>query len=202
MRRIVPKKPRGRTIALPERANAEPSAASPEPSALFPKRPAIDRHLCVETVILLTYVFVSASMLATGILMAFRFSGSKAASISAGVLFVVIVFAIFFLVGGDYAFWFFQVLPIKVSRYTETSFPLLWEIQDSSLDLGGCGARDQLPAQGQRRSGSESLASGRNHSLAAPCTKFLNTAPGRASSIRLDNRQLPGLMYRSKLPPL
>jgi hypothetical protein len=74
-------------------------------------------------------------MLATEILMAFRFSGSKAASISAGVLFVVIVFAIFFLVGGDYAFWFFQVLPIKVSRYTETSFPLLWEYKIHLLTL-------------------------------------------------------------------
>jgi hypothetical protein len=74
-------------------------------------------------------------MLATEILMAFRFSGSKAASISAGVLFVLVVFAIFFLVGGDYAFWFFQVLPIKFSRYTETSFPLLWEYKIHLLTL-------------------------------------------------------------------
>lgn len=59
--------------------------------------------------------------------MAFKFSGTKAASITAGILFVLVLFAIFFLVGGDYAFWFFQVLPIKFSRYTETTFPLLWE---------------------------------------------------------------------------
>ncbi len=59
--------------------------------------------------------------------MAIKFSGSKAASITAGVLFVLVLFAIFFLIGGDYAVWFFQVLPIRLSRYTETTFPWLWE---------------------------------------------------------------------------
>jgi hypothetical protein len=59
--------------------------------------------------------------------MAIKFSGTKTASVTAGILFVLVVFAIFFLVGGDYAVWFFQVLPIKFSRYTETTFPMLWE---------------------------------------------------------------------------
>jgi len=59
--------------------------------------------------------------------MAFKFSGTKAASLTAGLLFIVIAFAIFFIVGGDYAVWFFQVLPMKFSHYTETTFPLLWE---------------------------------------------------------------------------
>lgn len=67
--------------------------------------------------------------------MAIKFAGTKAASITAGLLFVLVVFAIFFLVGGDYAVWFFQVLPIKFSRYTETTFPLLWEYKIHLLTL-------------------------------------------------------------------
>jgi len=67
--------------------------------------------------------------------MAIKFAGSKAASVTAGVLFVLVLFAIFFLVGGDYAFWFFQVLPIKLSHFTQTTFPLLWEYKVHLLTL-------------------------------------------------------------------
>jgi hypothetical protein len=67
--------------------------------------------------------------------MAIRFAGSKAASVTAGVLFVLVLFAIFFLVGGDYAFWFFQILPVRLSHYTETTFPLLWEYKIHLLTL-------------------------------------------------------------------
>lgn len=67
--------------------------------------------------------------------MAFKFSGTKTASVTAGILFVLVLFAIFFIVGGDYAFWFFQILPVKLSHFTETTFPLLWEYKIHLLTL-------------------------------------------------------------------
>ncbi len=67
--------------------------------------------------------------------MAIKFSGTKTASVTASILFVLVLFAIFFLVGGDYAVWFFQVLPMRLSRYTETTFPLLWEYKIHLLTL-------------------------------------------------------------------
>jgi len=67
--------------------------------------------------------------------MANKFVGTKAAQFTAGLLFVIVLFAIFFIVGGDYAVWFFQVLPLKFSRYTETTFPVLWEYKIHLLTL-------------------------------------------------------------------
>ena len=59
--------------------------------------------------------------------MAKGFSGSKAASVIAGVLFLLVAAAIVVIVGGDDVMFALQTLPLKLSHAGETSFPTLWE---------------------------------------------------------------------------
>jgi hypothetical protein len=59
--------------------------------------------------------------------MSVKFAGTKVASITAGVLFILVVVGIAFLVGGDALLWAIKGAPAKFSRYSETTFPLLWE---------------------------------------------------------------------------
>ena len=59
--------------------------------------------------------------------MSMTFSGSKAATFTAGIVFLLAVVAVAFIVGGDSLLWAVKAAPVQLSRYAQTAFPTLWE---------------------------------------------------------------------------